>query len=223
MLDKCCIVFDLDDTLYNEVEFIKSGYRYINKLVKKQFGIQIKYTPNKKQLIQSKTHIQFYIKKNKINFLSEIEILGLIRNHKPTIKLSSHVLGLLSKLKKKNVTLCIVTDGRSITQNNKVNSLSLRDYFDYISISEEIGFEKTNQIVFKKIMEKFPKTRYFYIADNENKDFIAPKKLNWLTIGIRNKSNRIHKINFNNSKNLKPHIYYDNINEINLLNLKKLI
>ena len=71
MLDKCCIVFDLDDTLYNEVEFIKSGYRYINKLVKKQFGIQIKYTPNKKQLIQSKTHIQFYIKKGFISHIAK--------------------------------------------------------------------------------------------------------------------------------------------------------
>ena len=28
-MNKYCVVFDLDDTLYKEIDFLKSGYRYI--------------------------------------------------------------------------------------------------------------------------------------------------------------------------------------------------
>ena len=49
---------------------------------------------------------------------------------------------LLDVLKEKNIPAGLITDGRSVTQRNKLKSLGLLNYFKEVIISEEFGSEK---------------------------------------------------------------------------------
>ena len=41
------IVFDLDDTLYKEIDFVKSAYIYINSYINSRFNLDFQYTLRK--------------------------------------------------------------------------------------------------------------------------------------------------------------------------------
>ncbi|KAG1648929.1 Glyceraldehyde 3-phosphate phosphatase [Nymphon striatum] len=111
--------------------------------------------------------------------LDKQELIHRYRNHIPNIKPFDGVLDTLQKIKDSKGKLAIITDGRSITQRNKLKKLGLLPFFDFIIVSEEIGTEKPHELNYKSVENHFNLKNYFYIADNFKKDFITPKKLDF--------------------------------------------
>ena len=71
-----CLFIDLDDTLYNEVDFVISGYNHIYKWILENLNIDIRYKPNKKDVINNiENHIQTFIQKN---YFEENILLNLL-------------------------------------------------------------------------------------------------------------------------------------------------
>ena len=70
------------------------------------------------------------------------ELLQIYREHKPAIALSEETVEVLEALKKESHVLGLITDGRSLTQRNKIKALGLDKYIEssLILISEETGF-----------------------------------------------------------------------------------
>lgn len=188
------VIFDLDDTLYKEIDFLKSAFSII------AHGISLEVQKDKKavyekmlELYNSKQNVFEGILNVYKTSLTIDELLTSYRNHKPNIRLSSEVIEVLDILKKKKIPLGLLTDGRSVQQRNKIEALKLAKYFSEIIISEEFGSEKPcidNYIYFEK---KFCAKKYFYIGDNVKKDFISANKLNWKTIKLRDNGLNIHK------------------------------
>ena len=75
--------------MYNEVDFVISGYNHIYKWILENLNIDIQYKPNKKDVINNiENHIQTFIKK--IILQKNIDaFIKLIREHKPNISLSN--------------------------------------------------------------------------------------------------------------------------------------
>ena len=110
----------------------------------------------------------------------------------------------------------MLTDGRSIQQRNKIQSLGLDDYFSDIVISEEFGSEKPAMENYLYFMDKSNKnnTKYYYIGDNPPKDFISANKLGWITICLKDNGQNIHKQNFSLRKEFIPDHIINNIEDI---------
>jgi putative hydrolase of the HAD superfamily len=131
--------------------------------------------------------------------LSIKELLKLYREHRPDISLYPDAQRFLSELAKKNIPAGLITDGRSITQRNKLASLGIKNYFRDIIISEEFGSEKPDSRNYEYFVKKYPNSSFCFIGDNTTKDFIIPKKLGWTTVCIADKGNNIHSQRFNGS------------------------
>ena len=58
------------------------------------------------------------------------------------------------------------------------------------------------------------KYKYYYIGDNTKKDFIAPNKLGWETICLRDNGLNIHQQNFNLDSSFLPKYMINNLAEI---------
>lgn len=139
-----CIVFDLDDTLYKEINFVKSAYRYIVTLLSKR-GLQA-------DEIYSCLLSSFSNEKNSFDeankeFNIDIPIskyLEWYRFHFPSIPPQKGLLEIMKFLRNNDIPIGIITDGRSITQRNKIKSLGLDKFIndDNVIISEEFGSEK---------------------------------------------------------------------------------
>ena len=101
----------------------------------------------------------------------------------------------LSELAHRGVVIGMITDGRTISQKNKINALGLERWFDEknIIVSEEFGSEKTDERNFRYFMESYPDCSYFYVGDNPKKDFVVPNRLGWQTIMLKDNGQNIHK------------------------------
>ncbi|TNZ35798.1 2-haloalkanoic acid dehalogenase, partial [Vibrio parahaemolyticus] len=96
------------------------------------------------------------------------------RLHIPDIELAPDVRHTLDMIKSCCSAMAVITDGRSVSQRNKLFSLGL-ERLDSL-ISEEWGESKPGDIRFKEIERRYPdKCQYIYVGDNVKKDFITPK------------------------------------------------
>ena len=210
---KTVIVFDLDDTLYNEITYLQSAYREIaRKLDDKNW--RLLYT-QMFSLYRCKENVfEFLAKNHKIDIA---ELIKLYRHHQPTIKLFPGVLTKFEDIKSLGGNLGLITDGRSKTQRAKLKALKIEEYFDCVIISEELGSEKPSANNYLAIEEKFPNHKYCYIADNFKKDFVAPNKLGWLSIGVQDNGLNIHfeAYKFTSKKHHPQHII-TSIEELNI-------
>lgn len=209
------VVFDLDDTLYKEIDFLKSAYLEIANLIESKYH---------------KIHVyEFMIKcySEKKNVFSELnnhysldiplkEYISIYRSHLPNLKLKEDIRETLQLLKNHSIILGILTDGRSFSQKNKIKALNLNDFFkeDNILISEEFGSEKPSLENYKFFQNKYPEASYYYVGDNTNKDFIGANKLNWTTICLLDNGENIHKQDFMLNDEFLPTYQVDKIKDL---------
>jgi len=210
------IVFDLDDTLYKEIDFVKSAYNYINNYIKSRYNIDLSLHIH--ECVEDGINF-FDLIKSRLNQNQSFPIekyLELYRFHYPEINLSNDTVKFLNKISNKNIDFSIITDGRSISQKNKIKALGLVDLAKNIIISEETGFEKPHLNNFKILDRIYSNKKLIYIADNTSKDFLAPNSLNWDTICLINNGQNIHPQDFNLNIDYLPKIKVNYLTEINI-------
>ena len=202
---KKVVVFDLDDTLYKEIDFLKSGYRKVAEYVAKQYRCDARVIYD--QLLK-----WYYNGENALACLNEEygfdnpinEYLDIYRYHHPTITLSDETKDTLSKLKEDGAVLGIITDGREITQKQKFEALGLEQWIpmEMVMINEDKKYFKPNHWSYDRMMlncyEKYPNNdfAFYYIGDNTEKDFLAPNQLGWQTICLLDDGRNIHEQKF---------------------------
>ncbi len=180
------VIFDLDDTLYPERAYVKSGY----KAVAEYLG-----NPG----YADKLYGYFEEGKNAFDeLLSEIgkedelaKVLEIYREHKPEISLYPEFEKLIDALKSKGIKIGIVTDGRPDGQRNKIASLGLDRKADEVIITDELGgiqFRKPCDIAFRILQTRFrlPFEEILYVGDNPTKDFVAPMQLGMKSLYFKN-------------------------------------
>lgn len=172
------VVFDLDDTLYKEVDYVRSGFMAVAQHLGDDSLLDVMLKARSKGINAFEA-----VKEQRPD--AEIEkMIEIYRNHKPQISLSRETMLTLDYLHS-NYTLALITDGRSVGQRNKIEALGLERYFapEDIIISEEFGSDKHSAANFKAIEKNHPGADfYFYIGDNPEKDFFRPNQLGWRTI-----------------------------------------
>ena len=208
MLDAVC--FDLDDTLYKEIDYLKSAYREIAETVGHPEAVQ--------QMMdwyhEGKNAFEELIQAYGLG-VSVADCLKIYRNHYPNISLEDEVKEYLEELKGRGVKMGIITDGRSLTQRNKIKALGLEELMDSIIISEEFGSEKPDERNYKVVMEQFPDSREFvYVGDNPQKDFVAPNALGWKTYCVKDDGRNIHRQDFYLTKEYMPQHVVNSIKEL---------
>ncbi len=192
------VAFDLDDTLYKEVEFVKSGYAAIAKWLS-QFGIDSEesYTVMWQSFCRKENPMDAIIQRYPSDYYSIADIIGIYRFHKPRIVLPDDSRQMLECLTRQGCELAVITDGRFVTQRNKIEALGIDRYVasENIIISEEAGCDKTQPGGFLSLQNRYPDSRFFYVGDNPAKDFLWPNKLGWITICVVDNGQNVHPQN----------------------------
>ncbi len=196
------VIFDLDDTLYDEIEYCKSGFTCIAEFLTDQlneqsaeriFGIIWKH-------FAEGNHTKTFnatLDELGIAYDDKLidDIVRVYRNHLPNIKLPQDSSDMLCQLSTQYI-LGLLTDGFLPAQQLKMQALGIEKYFKCIIYTEELGrsYWKPSTKGFEKILHNLntKPENAVYIADNEKKDFIAPNKLGLATIQL-NRPARIHR------------------------------
>jgi putative hydrolase of the HAD superfamily len=195
------VLFDLDDTLYDEVDYCQSGFRAVA-----DFVADMPAAPPAERIFHclcdlfaaGRRHDTFNAALDQLGIPCETEIVQelvhVYRNHQPNITLPPESTQVLEKLRPR-YTLALLTDGYLPAQQLKVRALGIEQYFKRIIYTEQLGrrFWKPSPAGFFRLIEELDvKPQHMAcIGDNQRKDFIAPNNLGCPTIQIIRQA-RIH-------------------------------
>lgn len=176
------IVYDLDDTLYDEIEFVKSGFKEISKYLDNDKYYDFMLEVFKKDgsgkvfnALMDTFNLDVTLQK----------LIEIYRFHQPNIILPKDSLELLQFSKLYNTAL--ISDGYYLMQQNKFQALKLNNYISYPIFTDFYHTKKPELKPFQMVMEKFKnETNFVYISDNPKKDFIGPNNLGWKSIRYKN-------------------------------------
>lgn len=180
------VIFDLDDTLYSEKQYVRSGYKAVAKLLgDKALADRLwTYFENGKPAIDELL--------NELGCIGrKAECLEAYREQIPEITLYDGVVDLILELKSKGIKVGIITDGRVSGQKTKIQALGLDKIVDDIIITDELGgiqFRKPCDIAFRIMQNKWgiPFEQMMYVGDNPTKDFQACKQLGMRWVYFKN-------------------------------------
>ena len=195
------IVFDVDDTLYPERQFVRSGYAAVTKHLRKLLSEPDDADPAQKEDFEDwlwrrfmggetarafndlSEHFHLHLDDGQIGRLIEV-----YRFHAPDIHPFTGIAELLEQLRGR-FRLGILSDGAARMQRNKLQSLGLEDAFEAVVLTDELPGDsrKPSPAGYETIRTALgvPHERCLYVADNPAKDFIAPNKLGWDTVRYR--------------------------------------
>lgn len=189
------IVFDLDNTLFDERIYIQNAFKKIAKYIADKYGfnefevlnllnnILAREDPTY-PIFDSLLHMLNIPRENLISTLLKIfynSVDGIIP-YEDTIE----VLDILSR----KYTLILITDGAPITQTKKINVLGIKEFFEKIILVDKVYgkiHRRPSPIPFLDLLKEFriSSEKIAFIGDNIFKDFISPNRLNIHTIRIR--------------------------------------
>ena len=188
------VIFDLHNTLYSEISYVKSGFMEVSDYLSN------KYKLDNEVIFKKMIHIfnvegrgkVFDILLDDLNLSNQENILNLVyiyRFHTPDISLYGDVLETLIRLKEENYKLGIITDGKALVQKNKIDALKLNQVFDVIILTDALGsdFWKPSIVPYQIALDLLNSTpsESCYIGDDSFKDFLGPKLLNIKTIQVQ--------------------------------------
>lgn len=197
------VAFDLDDTLFDEMDFVESAYLDIAERVD-VCPIEIGGKAAAKALKDGGFDRLIEILGGELSAKRlELDIpclINIYRNHIPeTLPLREGALDFLVWLSQRtDCVLGLITDGRSRTQRAKIHALGIERFFpsENILISEETGNDKTTPFPFEEMMRRNPNhSIYVYVGDNTAKDFTHPGRLGWQTACMLSHGRNVHPQN----------------------------
>lgn len=189
-------VFDIDDTLYHELDYRDSGYRVIAEHFAASCGMepQALYRLMKDDPSQAFERVSALAAKNGVE-VTVPQQLFIYRSHRPDISLTDDAEFVLSRLHDANIPMGIITDGRAWGQLNKIAALQLERFIPRNRIMATVldSTDKHSAEPFRKmatLMRDAGATHITYVGDNPIKDFHHPNLMGWHTVMLRDTAGR---------------------------------
>jgi len=187
------IVFDLDDTLYPERDYVFSGFRAVATWAEEHLGIPADQGFTElRRLFEDGVRGDTFDRWLESHGLKPDEwvprMVQVYREDHPHIEAYPEVPGLLQRLRPR-YRLGLVSDGHAEVQKRKLTALGLASCFDVLVFSDEWGREawKPNSRPFEIALERLKVigSEAVYVADNPTKDFLGARQVGIWTVRLR--------------------------------------
>jgi len=187
-----CVVFDIDDTLYLERDYVRSGFVAVGERILQRYSIA-DFSDCAWALFESGVRGDIFdqaLERVGVTKTSELisDLVATYRQHEPAISLLPDAERALNHFGKAH-KLAVITDGPVASQSAKARALGVRQWTDDVILTGEFGpgFGKPHPRAFQLVEERTGASGpgCVYIADNPSKDFAGPRSLNWKTVRIR--------------------------------------
>ncbi|MDW8301631.1 MAG: HAD-IA family hydrolase [Bacteroidia bacterium] len=172
------IVFDLDDTLISNKDFIIERCKILYSQLPGLFGDYLKYLTNVSLLLNEGYAPYLIDKLCDLYTLSSIkeDILKVYRNCFPDkVTVYADVEPTLYTLKANDFKLFVLTDNPVVTQKIKWNLFPLKDIFDDVIFTDELGVSKPDSRCFSIISQNhsIAPEELIMVGDNQIRDIVG--------------------------------------------------
>ncbi len=173
------VLFDLDDTLYNEIDYVRGGFEAVAKQLP---AVAQCYEKLMSAFQQRLPAIDAVLRsENLFSDALKERCLAAYREHVPRLRLNAGAEELLCALRRQGKKIGVITDGRPLSQRLKIRELGLDQWVHEVIVTDELAgvsgkvghFRKPNDIAFRVMLLRLRAAGYstVYVADNPAKDF----------------------------------------------------
>jgi putative hydrolase of the HAD superfamily len=195
------VAFDLDDTLYEEINYVRSGFHAVANTANEKWGIpsaeafEILWA----SLASHGRGRQFNELLRHLGVLTQSNLRLLIncyRHHQPSLALPElsrkTLIGLGGR------PLFLVTDGHKVVQAMKIEALGLGPFFKHCYLTNRYGvrYQKPATRVFELLLsrQRCRPEEVVYVGDNPHKDFCGVRPMGIRTIRLRSGPWKGHEV-----------------------------
>jgi putative hydrolase of the HAD superfamily len=187
---RLCVVFDIDDTLYLERDYVSSGFHAVGCWVAEWLAIpdfqqrcQAAFDSGVRNNIFDRALATCGVEPSSALIQALVE---LYRTHVPDIRLAADSADALPRISA-HWPIAIVSDGPPAAQSAKARALGLHSIASPIVLTGTLGngVGKPHPRGFGLVETQVKASKFVYIADNPHKDFAGPASLGWATVRIR--------------------------------------
>ena len=177
LFDFDIVGFDMDGTLYNEIDFISQVYEPISNFLSEACHVN-QIEVYEWMILRWKEKGSAYpfifeevLKKYAPDLTKTLIInhcLHIFRSFKPSLKIDQRVVSTLNRIKKRK-DLFLITDGNSVLQREKFLALNLEKWFssDNVIFTGDYGekYAKPNTVLLNKIKILTEDKKIIYVGD----------------------------------------------------------
>lgn len=190
------VVLDLDDTLYLERDYVRSGFGAVADHLASTRGVGAE---------QVRDHLwQRFTRGERGSHFDDLvasdpalhdrvdvrDLVEVYRHHTPDIRLLPGIADLVQALREADRRTAVISDGALASQQAKVAALHVDQLVDGpVVLTDVWGREKwkPHPRAFLQVQDtwQLPGRALVYVGDNPHKDFDAPRTLGWACVRLR--------------------------------------
>jgi len=184
-----CVVFDVDDTLYLERDYVRSGFAAVGRLLAASHGYA-EFEEAAWQRFEAGARGRIFDDVlQACGVVADIDsLVTCYRRHEPAIELLPDARDCLERLAPE-VSLAAITDGPADSQHAKLTALGVARWITLGIVTADLGegLGKPHPRSFELVEQHFgvPGHSCAYIGDNPRKDFAGAKPRGWTTVRVR--------------------------------------
>jgi len=189
------LIFDLDDTLYPEIDFFNEGLQSVAEFIETKYelpkdevliDLQKLYTAHGRNFL-----FNTWTDNNRLPKRLIREMVSVYRQHPIKLSIPDDNLAAISNFAGNKY---LVTDGNKIVQKNKINSFGLSKILKKCFITNQYGiqFQKPSLYCFDLIRqrENVDWSDLVYVGDNPSKDFVSLNSVGAITVHSKQYSDK---------------------------------
>ena len=187
------IIFDLDDTLYPERDYVLSGFDAVARWIEVRAGADAGNT--RAGLVElfdggaKRDAFDRWVSARRLPDAISVEsMVRVYRDHDPLIELAPQTRALLTDLREHH-RLGLITDGRADVQRRKLEALGVAELVDATVVTAQLGagFSKPHPAAYQVALGRLDvdAAQAVYVADNPVKDFIGARSVGVASVRLR--------------------------------------
>lgn len=185
------VIFDLDNTLYPEADFVAGGLRAAASVCATAGCDSSQTLARLYQILtrEGRGHVfDMFVSERGLPESLVTAMISAYRGHDPRLSLYLDADSALKMCAERGYRTGIVTDGHSSVQRSKISALKLEERVDVIICTDEIGdaYHKPSVLPFEMAMRQLGVGAWesVYIGDDASKDFAGPNELGMVTVQV---------------------------------------
>lgn len=186
------VIFDLDDTLYIERDFFRSGFNVVAaKLEARGFGCASQLGDLLESIFLNEGRDNVFDKASaRLAFPKEWipELVETFRAHTPLINLAPDAVEILSRLRP-HYRLGCITDGFADVQRRKIKVLGVDALLDVVVVADDFGRKhwKPDPLPFRMCCDRLgiDEQQAIYIGDNTERDMRGARNAGIRSVRLR--------------------------------------